>query len=38
MHQDQWMEEGVREALMPGDVVRARVFKVRTIISRGPQN
>jgi hypothetical protein len=29
MHQDQWMEEGVREALMPGDVVRARVFKIR---------
>jgi hypothetical protein len=28
MYQDQWMEDGVREALMPGDAVVARVHKV----------
>ena len=28
MNQDHWMAEGVREALMPGDSVTARVYKV----------
>lgn len=29
MYQDQWMEDGVREALMPGDVVVAKVHRIR---------
>lgn len=29
MYQDQWMMDGVRQALMPGDQVVAKVFKVR---------
>ena len=29
MHQDQWMEDGVREVLMPGDEVTVMVHKIR---------
>jgi hypothetical protein len=28
MYQDNWMEPGVADALMPGDQVVARVYKV----------
>lgn len=30
MYEDDWMEPGVRETLMPGDQVVAKVYKIRT--------